>query len=103
MQGELLVTPQVLKNTSNSFGQSNRTLKSTTDTMMQKVNSLKSAFEGDAANAYIQQFNRLQEDMTQISKKIAEHVKDLQDMATNYDKSEQKNTQANRSLKTDYI
>ncbi len=103
MQGELLVTPQVLKNTSNSFEQSNRSVKSTTDTMMQKVNSLKSAFEGDAANAYIQQFSRLQDDMNQISKKISEHVKDLQDMASNYEKSEQRNVQSNRSLKTDYI
>lgn len=103
MQGELLVTPQVLKNTSNSFEQSNRSVKSTTSSMMQKVNSLRSAFEGDAANAYIQQFNRLQEDMSQISSKITEHVKDLQEMATNYERSENRNVQANRSLKTNYI
>lgn len=103
MQGELLVTPQALKTTSTSFGQSNRTVNSTTSSMMQKVNSLKSAFEGDAASAYIQQFSRLQEDMDQINKKIAEHVQDLQEMATNFEKSENKNVQANRSLKTNYI
>lgn len=103
MQGELLVTPQVLKNTSTSFNQSNRTVNSTTSSMMQKVNSLRSAFEGDAANAYILRFNKLQEDMNQINKKISEHVKDLQDMATNYERSEKKNVQSNQSLKTDYI
>ena len=103
MQGELSITPQVLKTTSTSFGQSNRTVNSTMSTMMQKVTSLRSAFEGDAASAYIQQFSRLQEDMNQVNKKIAEHVQDLQEMATNYEKSESKNVQANRSLKTDYI
>ncbi len=103
MQGELLVTPQVLKTTSSSFDQSNKTVNSTTSSMMQKVNSLRSAFEGDAANAYIQRFNQLQEDMTQINKKISEHVKDLQDMAANYERSEKKNVQSNQSLKTNYI
>ena len=103
MQGELLVSPQVLKSTASSFGQSNRTLKSTTDSMMQKVNSLKGVFEGDAANVYIQQFNSLQEDMSRISKKISDHVKDLENMAANYEKAEQKNIQTNKSLKTNYI
>ncbi len=103
MQGELLVTPQVLKNTSSSFGQSNRSISSTTSSMMQKVNSLRNVFEGDAASAYIQQFSRLQEDMTQIGKKISEHVQDLQDMATNYEKSENQNVTKNKSLKTNYI
>ena len=103
MQGELLVTPQVLKNTSSSFGQSNRSISSTTSSMMQKVNSLRNVFEGDAASAYIQQFSRLQEDMTQISKKISEHVQDLQEMATNYEKSENQNVTKNKSLKTNYI
>lgn len=103
MQGELLVTPQALKTTSNSFGQSNRTVNSTMNSMMQKVTSLRSAFEGDAASAYIQQFSRLQEDMSKVNKKIAEHVQDLQDMATNFEKSENKNVQANRALKTNYI
>lgn len=103
MQGELLVTPQVLKSTSSSFGQSNRTVNSTMDSMMRQVNSLRSAFEGDAASAYIQQFSRLQQDMCQMKRKIDEHVKDLQEMAANYEKSENKNVQANRRLKTDYI
>ncbi len=103
MQGELLVTPQALKNTSSSFGRSNQTVNSTMNSMMQKVNSLKSVFEGEAASAYIQQFARLQEDMNQINKKIAEHVQDLQEMASNFEKSESKNVQANQSLKTNYI
>ncbi len=103
MQGELMVTPQVLKNTSNSFNASNRAVNTTMNSMMEKVKALRSAFEGDAASAYIQQFMRLQEDMNQINRKIAEHVQDLQEMATNYERSEQKNVQANRGLKTDYI
>lgn len=103
MQDELMVTPQELKNTAGSFEQSSRTVKSTTDAMMAKVNSLKSAFEGDAATAYIQQFGRLQEDMNQIGRKIAEHVKDLQEIASNFEGSELKNVQSNKSLRTDYI
>ena len=103
MNGELLVTPQELKNTATKFQSTNQTVKNLTDQMMQKVKSLRSSFEGDAANAYIKKFEALQEDMTQIHNKIKEHVDDLNEMATNYERAESTNVQTNNALKTDYI
>lgn len=103
MNGELLVTPQELKNTANKFQSTNQKVKSITDQMMQKVKALRSSFEGEAANAYIRKFEALQEDMTQIYNKIKEHVEDLNEMATNYERAESTNVQTNSSLKTDYI
>lgn len=103
MNGELLVTPQELKNTASSFANTNNKVKSITEQMMQKVRSLRSSFEGDAANAYIRKFEALQEDMNQIYNKIKEHVEDLNEMATNYERAESSNVQSNQSLKTDYI
>ncbi len=103
MNGELLVTPQELKNTANNFKTINGRVKSITDQMMQKVKSLRTSFEGDAANAYIRKFEALQEDMRQIYNKINEHVEDLNEMATNYERAESTNVQTNSALKTDYI
>lgn len=103
MQGTLLVTPQQLKTTSTSFSQRGKSVTSITSSMMTLVKGLKSAFEGEAGNAYINKFTQLQEDMTQINNKIQEHVTDLNDMADNYARTEDSNTQANNALKSDYI
>jgi len=103
MQGTLLVTPQQLKTTSSTFSQRGRSVTSITDSMMQKVRGMRHAFEGEAGNTYINRFERLQEDMRQINNKIQEHVTDLNDMATNYERTENANTQANAALRSDYI
>lgn len=103
MEGTLLVTPQQLKITSTSFANRGKTITSLTSTMMQKVNGMKTVFEGEAGSAYINTFSKLQEDMNQINNKIQEHVTDLNDMATNYEQTEDSNTQANAALQSDYI
>ncbi len=103
MEGTLLVTPQQLKLTANSFSGRGKTVQNITSSMMQKVRGMKSVFEGDAGNAYINTFSKLQEDMTQINNKIQEHVTDLNDMATNYERTEDANTQGNSALQSDYI
>ena len=103
MEGTLLVTPQQLKSTASSFGQRGNSVKSITNSMMEKVKGMKSAFEGEAGTAYINKFVNLQEDMTQINNKIQEHVTDLNDMASNYEKTESSNTQANAALNSNYI
>lgn len=105
MQGTLLVTPQQLKTTSTSFSQRGKSITSITSSMMSLVKGLKSSFEGDAGNAYINKFSQLQEDMTQINNKIQEHVSDLNEMADNYARTEASNTQANSQpgLNTNYI
>lgn len=103
MEGRLLVDPKDLKNTASVFSNRAKTAKTLTDNMMSTVNSLKGAYEGDAANAYYKTFSSLQEDMNQIQRKIQEHVTDLNDMASNYESTENTATQANAALKSDYI
>lgn len=103
MQGTLLVTPQQLKNTANSFSSRAQSVNTVTNEMMNKVRGMRSAFDGEAGSKYITQFNKLQEDMNQIQRKIKEHVEDLNQMASNYESTENQNIQANASLRTNYI
>ena len=42
----------------------------------------------EAASAYINKFNELEDDMQMINKKITEHVNDLQEMAQQYEAAE---------------
>lgn len=103
MQGTLLVEPRQLRTTSASFANRGRTVISITSEMMAKVRGMRCAFEGDAGTGYINKFAALQEDMNQINRKIQEHVTDLNDMAVNYERAENKNVQRNTALKSDYI
>lgn len=103
MEGTLLVTPQELKNTANSFGNRSKTIKSITSSMMSTVKSLSNVYEGEAASAYINTFSNLEEDMRQIDNKIQEHVTDLNEMAANYISVEDTATQGNSALNSDYI
>lgn len=103
MEGTLLVDPKQLKTTSTSFSSRGKTVTSITSEMMSKVKGMKSVFEGEAGTAYINTFSNLQEDMNQINNKIQEHVKDLNDMADNYARTEDLNVRENTALKSDYI
>lgn len=103
MEGTLLVEPQQLKNTASSFANRAKTVQSVTQEMLSKVNGMKAAFEGEAGTAYVNQFSKLQEDMNKIQNKIQEHVTDLNDMANNYEGTENTNTQENAALQSAYI
>ncbi len=103
MEGTLLVDPQQLKNTSTSFSNRGKSVTSITSSMITMVESLKSAFEGEAGSAYINKFKSLQEDMNKINNKIQEHVTDLADMASNYEQTENANTQANSAMQSNYL
>ncbi len=103
MEGTLLVTPQELKNTANSFGNRSKTIKNITSSMMTTVKKLSQVYEGEAASAYINTFGKLEEDMNQIDHKVQEHVSDLNEMAANYISVEDTATQGNSALNSDYI
>lgn len=103
MTGELLVTPQELKNTASNFMNSGNSVKTTTQAMMDLVRGLKSVYEGEAANAYVQQFEKLDVDMQKIHNKIKEHVDDLNEMATLYERTETTATTENTALSSNII
>ncbi len=98
MTEELKVTPQELQRTASSFSSRGNTIASTTESMMNLVKNLTAVWEGDASEAYIKTFSGLQNDMDQINKKIQEHASDLNEIAENYIRAEDKSTQAHSAL-----
>ena len=84
MDGKLKVTPERLIEASDSFRSTNSTVRATTDEMVSVVNSLKGTWQGEAADAFNSKFLMLQDDMDKIHRMIDEHVRDLQEMAEQY-------------------
>lgn len=103
MEGTLRVDPSKLMSTADSFGTTGNQVQRLTDGMLSTVDSLKNAWEGDAANAYTRQFNQLRDDMGRIYSMIQEHVKDLNTMAQSYAQAEQTNTESGNALAGDVI
>lgn len=103
MTGELKVTPDRLISASSDFSRHDQKTRSITQQMMSLVNGLTGKWEGDDQRVYCSKFKGLQGDMDQIHAKIAEHSKDLQEMARNYQQTVQGNVSSFNGLKTDYI
>jgi WXG100 family type VII secretion target len=104
MNGTLNVSTSKLKSTSSSFQSTGNQIKALTTQMTNLVNQLSGqVWSGDAATKYKNQFNGLQDDINRIIKMINEHVKDLNDMATAYEKAESENVTAASALASDVI
>ena len=88
MEGIIKVSAQELINTSNEFQSRNTAINDITGQMLTQARNLGSQWEGDASATYINKFNELEDDMQMINNKIAEHVKDLQEMAQQYTNAE---------------
>lgn len=101
--GTLKVDSQVLKNTADSFKKQSDFIRSLTTQMIDEVTAMSGAWESDAQQAYCQKFKSLEGDITQMVLMINEHVDDLKEMASQYEKSESTNTSTASALKTDYI
>ena len=99
MEGTIKVNTAKLRSTASSFQQTGNGLKNTTNQMMNLVNSLTgSVWSGDAANAYTRKFKQLQDGINRMVKMVNEHVTDLNDMATQYEKAEADNKAAASAL-----
>jgi WXG100 family type VII secretion target len=88
MDGIIKVDPQQLISMSEEFSTAGTTINNLTSEMINIVNSMGSAYIGDAATTYISKTNALQDDITKLNTMIQEHVTDLQDMATQYMQAE---------------
>ena len=103
ISGNLKVTPLKLKNASQQFQQSDSTVNSLTQNMMDIVNQLQPTWAGEAATGYYNKLKGLQGDMTKLHKMINEHVNDLVEMANVYERAEAANVQAASALKINEI
>jgi len=103
MDGILRVTPEKLISTASEFSTTGSAVRNLTNTMLNTVNSMKSVWQGEAANAYSQKFSSLQDDMEKMNRMISEHVTDLNEMAQRYKEAEQINTEDSNALRGDII
>ncbi len=103
MEGIIKVTPEKLISTAEEFNAANSQLRNLTQQMIQTVDSLKSAWEGEAATAYNTKFHQLDDDMQRMHSMINEHVTDLKEMARQYQTAEQANAEIGNTLAGDVI
>lgn len=104
MTGTLLVTPAELKAAASSFQDKGNQVRTLTQNMTSKVGELTGrVWSGDAASKYISQFNGLQDDINRMIGMITEHVADLNEMASAYEKAENENQSAAAALSSDVI
>ena len=104
MPGFLKVTPEKLISTASSFESQGSTVKTLTNQMVEIVTSLSGqVWSGEAATAYVNKFNGLQDDIQRIGAMITEHVTDLNQMAQEYQSAETANQELANSLSSDVI
>ncbi|MCR4740044.1 MAG: WXG100 family type VII secretion target [Lachnospiraceae bacterium] len=103
MEGMLKVTPEKLLQASGEFSQTGKTISSLTAEMISIVNSLKSVWQGEAANSYNARFNSLQDDIEKINRIIQEHVNDLNEMAREYQNAENAGIEAGSVLASEAV
>ena len=98
MEGSLLVTPEKLIETSSEFSTCMSQVQNLTSSMMEQVRSMSSFWEGEAATAYLNKFNELEDDIQRVHTMIHEHVTDLNEMAAIYQKAEAKSQEISGAL-----
>ena len=103
MDGILNATPEQLISTASQFSSQGSVIQQLTSEMVNKVTPLASAWEGEAATAYIQKFTGLQDDIQLMLRMVQEHATDLQDMAATYQNAESQNVSDFGDLSSDVI
>ena len=103
MEGQIKVTPEELTAASTEFASIDSNVSNITGEMMSLVTSLASCYEGEAAQAYINNFKQLEDDMARIHAKIQEHSTDLAEMARVYQEVERKTQELNRAVPSNLI
>lgn len=103
MSGQILVNIEELINTSNEFNSQGSQIAMLTSDMVNTVTSLSSAWEGEASQAYVAKFRGLEDDIQKMLRMVSEHVKDLQEMAVQYQSVEQQNLSDIETLSSDVI
>lgn len=102
--GILRVTPEKLQATASSFESSASSVNSLTQNMTSVVTSLSGQiWSGEAATAYVNKFNGLQDDMNRIYKMIKEHSDDLTTIAQQMIAAENANKDLANGLSSDVI
>ena len=103
MEGMLKVTPEKLMEASGEFATTGNQMKAITGDMLTLIKGLGSIWQGEAAAAYGSRFGSLSGDMERLYKMIQEHVRELQEMAKQYQEAEGGSTQQGSSLQNNVV
>jgi len=103
MNGNLRVTPEKLTAEAQNFASSSTAVRNNTTEMLNIVKELQGSWAGEAATAYYNKLNGLNDNMEKIHKMINEHSKDLTEMAQGYSAAEKANAQTASSLKENIV
>lgn len=103
MEGTLLVTPEQLQSAAGEFSTKAGTISNLTSQMADIVTGLTSAWEGEAAAAYVNKFSQLDDDIQRMVRMVQEHSDDLADMAQVYTDAENANREEAEALAGDVI
>lgn len=104
MEGKIKVTTGELTSAATSFGKRATNMNSLATDMFTTVTNLtKQIWTGSAAEAYNKKFSGLSKDVDKLTKMINEHVSDLNEMASIYEKAEQEAEKKISALKSTVI
>ncbi len=103
MQGQLLVTPEEMRNTAERLEDVRYEIETLLKMMLEEARNLTSVWEGDASEAYVNKFNLLEDDMIKMYNMVTEHINDLRDMAGIYENAERINEMEANALADDVI
>ena len=103
MNGVINVSTEQLRSTASEFSTLGQQVASLTSEMTNTDTGLSSAWEGEAAQAYINKFKGLDDDIQKMNRMIQEHVTDLNDMAQAYDEANSANVDLIGNLSSDVI
>lgn len=103
MEGLLKVTPERLSQAANEFLTTGNTISSLTGEMLGIVNSMRSVWQGEAAEHYMTRFSSLKGDIEKINRMIKGHVEDLNDMAREYQSAEKASMEESNRLMSDIV
>ena len=101
MQAALKVDAQIVLSKSSDMKNIRNTLSSTMQQMEDKIHSLTSTWESEAATAYQTQFNKIHKDIEEMLHIVDQYTFDLDEIAQNYITAEQRVTQASSALPGD--
>lgn len=103
MDGRIMVTTELLRSTATEFEGAMAQISSITANMVDTANGLNAKWQGEAANAYINKFSMLQDDIQKLADMVNDHVVNLNQMATNHESAETKNEDAPTALAGDIL
>ncbi len=103
MDGILKVSSAALRAKAGEFEQNKAQVRSLFEQLSNRVSALNSSWQGEAAMAYQNSYAGLRDDIERMDRMIAEHVRDLNEMADLYQRAEGAVEGANQALPKDAI